>query len=595
MDYFPIGQHPVAQYNIVDAIVAAPLTWLWGALVAANGFTLVALASAGAGMHLLARTAGASHASSLLAGLALQTSSLVSHEIQDGRLSQAFLLPWLLGLAGMYTLARSTDSGRRVTILAILTGLAVGITHLSYWFYGLFLVLACVPLLAAEIRNIGRAQARGLLIAFAVAAATCLPAILSLARKFRTLPGVERAAEPWMSLLPQAGHSFSLAMSIRFAHWPLWPLWTAEAEGILGQPGPPDHHVPIVVLCLALGGTTWALNRHLRPRRGPSTESGSPSLHHQGLFSHSNTNGSILTWASVALVGWALSLGPYLKNANGVPTDLPLPYLALYKSSSWFQRLWWPNRMALIAWVGLAVAAALGLDLLVRKLAREDRHRAYIHVFVLALIFADSGLRGPSLPLSSVGVPAPSRLYAELDGALVTTPVLASHTQSRAHLWYQVHHEQPILHGLGNHLPAHRPDGYEHYVESNALLRALSHASAGTDASVTVTPSDIQTLLDDGFRWVVLDPSTFQTGRISAVEEVEKVLQQAWGDADHTDGAVRVWAIESIDEERTVMQPSSRRRGRKPGGRTRRARGGPHGPSGQSDHGRAHPPVPDEK
>jgi hypothetical protein len=98
--FFPVGLDPLAQYNIMDALLAVPLFWLFSSTVAYNLFACFVIWSTAASTDLLMRTIGVSPKGALFAGLALTTSASVRNELAAGRFSQAMLVFWLLGLAG---------------------------------------------------------------------------------------------------------------------------------------------------------------------------------------------------------------------------------------------------------------------------------------------------------------------------------------------------------------------------------------------------------------------------------------------------------------------------------------------------------------
>ena len=91
-NYFPLGQQPIAQYNLLDAFLAYPFLKLLGVRLGYNLFATLIVYSSAWGMHILARVAGASILPAVFAGIALETSSFLLLELQHGRLSQALLI-----------------------------------------------------------------------------------------------------------------------------------------------------------------------------------------------------------------------------------------------------------------------------------------------------------------------------------------------------------------------------------------------------------------------------------------------------------------------------------------------------------------------
>ena len=69
-NFFPVGQAPVAQYNLLDAVLGAPFLHVLPPVLGYNLFALLVLASSALGAFVLARVAGASVPAAVVAGLA---------------------------------------------------------------------------------------------------------------------------------------------------------------------------------------------------------------------------------------------------------------------------------------------------------------------------------------------------------------------------------------------------------------------------------------------------------------------------------------------------------------------------------------------
>ena len=92
-----VQKPPLAQYNLLDAMLAWPLLKIFGVRIGYNLFAVLITYSTAWGMHALTRTAGVSVLPAIYAGVALETSSFLLLELSHGRLSQAMLVFWLLG------------------------------------------------------------------------------------------------------------------------------------------------------------------------------------------------------------------------------------------------------------------------------------------------------------------------------------------------------------------------------------------------------------------------------------------------------------------------------------------------------------------
>lgn len=468
-NFFPLGQRPVAQYNLLDALLFSPLLAIFGPRLGYNLAALGVMVSAAMGMDRLTRVAGAGTAGGLLAGLGLESSTFLIMEITHGRLSQGLLVFFLLALSGIVQIGRGQGSWR----IAGLTGLMVGATALTYWYFGLFLILAAAPLWLAELRAWDRGRWAWLGLAAAVALALTLPPLVLLSRGYGDLPGVQRAFEAWLSYGWFSREEFGLSMAISQSHWPGWPVLHTLSD-------PDEKLVSAAVLVLGLGGLLWRPWGRLR-------------------------------WLVVALIGYLLTLGPYPKLADGLPRPFELPYLWLYEHLPFFDRFWWPQRLELLVWVGLLVLAGLHLDrLLAWSAARWPRVVRWAAWLLPFLALADLRWRHPYVPIIADPPPAIDlSLYSSVDGPIVTTPVLSEGERSRHLLWMQIFHQQPILAGLGDHIPSHRPPGYAAYIQDNGLLSALAKLSVGELRSATIDPIDVQALIDDGFVWAVVDPAIY--------------------------------------------------------------------------------------
>ncbi|MFT4975367.1 MAG: hypothetical protein ACI8S6_001254, partial [Myxococcota bacterium] len=163
-NFFPAGQNPLSQYNLFDAILFWPLFAVLGPRLGYNVAALLTLWSSAAGAHVLARTIGGSRTTAIFAGIALETSAFCMLELSHGRLSQALLVFWLLALSGLLRIM----AGKGTWKLAVLTGLAAAATHLTYWYYGLFLTLTAIPLWGAELWFWNGRRWRQLILAAAV-------------------------------------------------------------------------------------------------------------------------------------------------------------------------------------------------------------------------------------------------------------------------------------------------------------------------------------------------------------------------------------------------------------------------------------------
>jgi hypothetical protein len=507
----PTGQAPAAWYNLVDGLLGAP--WV-AALGPERGYTAAALlflASAGAAGAALAHRAGADTSGAAVAGVGLMTSPFVILELANGRLAQVLVVFPLLALAGFSALR---DGDRRATAV-VATGALLSLSALTYWFYGLMVLFGVVLIWLAP----GAARRRSTMPPLggvgAVTALLCGPFVVRLGQRFATLPGVERPLEAWLDPGPLAGGQTSLAFAMADSHGPLWPLWALESD-------PSDLRLPWVLLALAGAGLL----------KGGLTR---------------------WRWAALALTGWALTLGPWLRSPGGGFLEIPLPWLFLHEYLPFFSRLWWPTRASLLVVPAICVLAALGARAVLRG------RPAWVALVPLALLLGELGVRAHYLPVPmGPGRPVDTAFYAKLDGALITTPVMGPSGGGRHLLWLQAWHGMPILGGLGDHLPGHIPKQQQQFIDDNGLLRALRDASDDRMRGGVVTPADIEALQAAGFRWVVVDASVYRPSREGPwSRNFREVVEPVWGRPDVSSRRAVAWEVTAIDS--AVTLPALRR------------------------------------
>jgi len=505
--FFPIGLNPVMQYNLVDAVAGAPWIWGFGPRVGYNLAVITALIGTGLAGAWLARGAGTSRAGALLCGLSIEASSYVGMELHEGRVSQAMLVFWLLGLGGLVRLLR----GRGGIGLAIGTGLAAAAAAGVYWYHGFAWLLGAAVLLAASARSLTRGVLTRLGIAAVVGLALTLPFILALLDAWEVLPGVSRVVEDPLAVSNPDSLKTGLEIASEHGRWPLWP--------IIGRPGQEmGHQLSLVVLALA--GLALAVKARRR-----------------------------WAWLGVAGIGWVLALGPILQGWSAA-TALPLPFQVLYDHVPTFDRMWWPQRFELLTVVGTGVLAGFGLDALLKRRARP--HLWLAAVIVLSLV--DAPLRSGVLPLKASEAPATHpALYAELEGPLLTVPILPTAEISNRALYIQTQHGLPTMHGDGEHIQAHRPPGFTDAVEQNELLSALHELHLRGRVQRTIEPEAVDALIEAGFVYAVADPAVYpgRSGRNWATT-YGRVFKQLFGPPIRVVQGGGVWRIVPIDEAQTV-------------------------------------------
>jgi hypothetical protein len=519
-NYFPSGQYPTAWYNLVDAILASPLIHFLGLSHGYNLFIILLLWTTGLGAHALSRSVGSSHQAALTSGLMWICCSWILTEIIIGRLSQAMMIFFLLGLAGLVRLA----AGERSLRLSILTGLFIALCALGYWFYGLFLLVAGAVIWAASLTEEHEATSHGpawagLGIAAAVTALLCIYPVLAITLDFSGQPGVTRAMEAWLDHGEIGRGEFGLNMAILHGNWVGWPWLDAR-----GDSSPSSLPILVWIPLLAAGFIGWKKRAAGRAGTG------------------------VARWVLLALLGYVLSLGPYLKLGQVETTTLPLPFLMLYDGLPFFDRLWWPDRFSILFFAGTGVLLSLSVDTL-----REAgwRRSSWIPALVAAGIVLETGTIAGVHPIPAAHPrPVDAALYEGLEGPMLTVPLMGVSDDSRHVLWAQTFHGQPITGGLGDHIEGHRPTEYVEFVESNSLLRLLARLSQGETASAIIHPEDIDALLEQGLIWAVVDHQVFPIGEDDIWGRCFRdVFHTIWGLPERQAPRGAVWRIEPLSSE----------------------------------------------
>jgi hypothetical protein len=409
--YYPEGIGLFWQtLNVTNGLLAFPVTLAAGPVAAYNLLALASFVLAGLTMFWLARALGASQPAAFVAGLLYSFAPLHVARLVDGQLEH-LSIQWLPLYALL--LRAALEQGRR------LAALGAGLLLLWITYTSLYQGLACLLLLAVYalvllVRERSWANVRQLAIGGAV---VLLVWIVPLTPQ---LVGASSRGGPdhdWLD--SQRLHSATpLDFGLPNPNHPLW----GQAVSSLGQALHPDAgswNVALGLGLLALAGL--ALLGSPPARREP--------------------------WPWVALLCVVLALGPELK-LGGQATGLPLPY-ALLNSFPPVRLGQRPNYLALVALLALALVAARGVDLLLRRYP----HRRGLLLAGLGVLLACELMPRP-LALTDPGV---QPIFEELaddqePGAVLELPFLP---ESSEPLKAQLVHGRPIMGGFVSRTPAY--------------------------------------------------------------------------------------------------------------------------------------------
>ncbi len=468
--FFPEGFDPfVVTPNILDHLTALPLVIALPWPLSDNLWWWAILLTNGLAAHFLGWSIGRSHGTGALAGIAFMTSEAVLREANLHHAPQAMLAWAPLLLAALLLPA---DKIRYRTALAAGACLAVG--ALSYWYAGLFAVLAMAPLLV-------RQKPRYLAMGAGLVLTMCLPSLLPQLLDWGNHPITTGA-----SLAPprDVHESFqSLAEADQFVAWhgvdPLF--WLREVT--------PDtsNRIPITLLvAAALGARAWS-PRHRRN----------------------------LIWITV--LGSIMVLGPVLRWEDAVVlidgSPIPMPFAAFRALHPVTERLTWPERWGWLIPLGLIALAC----------------RAPRPTLLAGMLLLENALLSPNLPLQSddlrygtcwAQIPAGERAIIEL-------PLDRGLRSARAALHGRMH-GRPVVNPVLLPPGMRAPEAWEVWVQSSALMEYLAKVERGR------TPPDpgveaIQEAQTAGIGAIALEVEPGHGLRASRQSRVRTILGQHLG------------------------------------------------------------------
>jgi hypothetical protein len=517
--FFPWGKDVYLHTggNLLDALLAAPLRLALGPIAGTNLFVVLALVGNAIGAWRLADAAQADPWGKRAAVLVALLSSQLLLEIDAGRTTQALLLPCFLWIE---CLMRPPTARR-----GLLGGVALGVSALVYWYYGL----------------VG-----------AVIGAVVLPARLALAAVGT------RGAEAMRGLLAVGG----AALVALPAAWPMLShLQAGEVPGLL-----------------ALGDSTGPLGRlQLLTEQGDSqglsiltlTGRAAGLSELDGL--QVSTGARLFTEAHLLALGLAVALrrqqawvlllvvavavgiafGPGLVVCEQVVPNPP--YLAAVERIDLLRRWWWPQRAAVFALIGccgLAGVAVAGLPTRLRGSA----------TLVLLMLLAWRPVSASLLPLPawSAAVSPGFRCLAEAPaGAVVELP----YALDQKNLYHQTVHGKPQLGGMLVTKDAFVPAGTRALLRDNTFLRGLVEITAVERVrEPDVEPGDREALVALGFRYVAVRTEAFW--RLRAQQDGVLVRRSDWqrgrrlllpmlGEPAFEDEELAIWTLDGSSLECT--------------------------------------------
>lgn len=453
--FYPFGKEVFAHTgnNFVDAVMAVPFQWVFGHTLYSPMWTMVLVVGNAVAFRPLARYV-LGDAFAAFAATALWTiNPFVFFELTAGRPTQAMC--WFLPVAVLYFLrcAREPGVGNAVWL-----GIAVAVAGWTYWFSGFFLVLLLLPLAVWELWGAGdRLRVLGRwALGVVVCAALVAPGVFAMAGEVGAgnVPGVAvekgsifQAPKPMGNNVSADLHGIWL-MELYGAPLffnPAWglPLLVAPWLRRLQVPGGRGRWVVALVFVLAFAG------------------------------------GTLFRWEEHVVV-------------------MP-QYMLLYNHVPFFDRLWFPYRMAAVAFI----PASLLLGALCASLPRP---RAALGA--LATVGLVAQVLAGTWPHNHRVARAPA-MVADLKnhgGAVIFLPMKIQHDG----LMWQTEFQLPTFGGMGESAPIFWPKEFRVRL-NNSLVKSLRGAAITPGRPKRVSAKDRALIEKEGFRWVILRRSLLES------------------------------------------------------------------------------------
>jgi hypothetical protein len=254
-------------------------------------------------------------------------------------------------------------------------------------------------------------------------------------------------------------------------------------------------------------------------------------------------------WAVVGVVGFVLSLGPYLSH-GGERSPVPLPFLAL-QAIPGLDVIRVPGRFGIVGVLGISILAALGARALLERV--PPGRVLVVTGLVVAVVLVD--LVPPALPQRDDVVPEPYHAIAAHDGggAVLELPLQwatgvrlvggGGHGYQGKQMVYATVHGRPLASGSVSRLSTTRLERLLAVPLYAAVLQLQSPGGPDPDVAPTI---DRAMLRAAGIGYVVHH-------RDVAVPRVRRAIQALELPVLASDGDVTVWLVPEGD--RSIRLP----------------------------------------
>jgi hypothetical protein len=597
--FYPLGKDIFAHTgnNFVDALISVPFQWIFGfpryeSIFVAVIFFLDAVTFRSLARRVVDRDTSVGFLRGIWGGprltwaafvavLLWQTNSYILFELTCGRLTQALL--WFLPLSVERFLAVEDtlrEEGRIRWRSAILSGFLMGLQAWTYWFMGYFMALffAWLTILALwgvrrNRRSLWRmAAATGVVAAASVAVVAPAGIGMWLRASTGTVPGLAGGDSGVFDLPRSLGNNVAASLH----GYLLMEVWGAPMFGFVTW-------IVAIVLALAFG----------RQR---------------------------LRWVGGAVVAVIFALGPSIPPWHPI-SDHPIKmfhYLLAYHLLPFFDRLWFPYRLVVIAFLCVSLAAGTAWARIFPWLqsrfsawkvakGRVARLAPVLVPVICALLLAVNLVEQNGRyvwPFVTRDVDPPKiffflRDHAKDDGkveAVIHVPIGVTQTSI---VWQTIHH-QPMFGGMGENAPLLWPEGFAARLRNDFVRFLYNVTRQPSETKIPKDDSGQKSLVSEGFRWLVLHreildspmPETEATHLATEAEEealpflVTQHLREVLGEPVAVEGGIVLWDLlqatpplegmvpTEYDLTHRIWNPSEqpdyervlRERGRMPGG-----------------------------
>jgi hypothetical protein len=489
------------------ALLALPITWIFGPAMAYNLILLGRMAMAGLAAQMLCEELSEPGPHSWLAGAAYATTPFVLCELANG-ISEVCATQWLP--LTLWAALRAIDRGRKRDWA--LLGLFQGITSVTTFYYGLTSALLVAALVGFHlVRRLmeDREQAIATLRGGGIAALCGLVLVLPHWLIFRASladPGalIKRSGELNLQLM---AHN---AVDPRVYFMP-GDFQSVDLATVYGEPFIHTAYLRWSVLLLLGLALVWG-SRRLRG------------------------------WSLLALFSMILGLGPYLWwggqwfTVGEMKFSLPFEWLRQLAPELAITH---PLRLSLGAQaIGCALAGA-GLGVLLRKLSLEGQ-RARVAVGGLALLCMAEGLFASSAtwPVPTSDARVSQALTDAPDGMVLELPAEVGTTmETSVYFWHQTAHERPIPYTpdvrMGSARDTKTFQAFQRQSDSRDPMLGIQEHPIAPDAA---TAAHIR----ETYGMIVLHPDFEQ--RAGLVPSYVDALSPVFGPPEEVDG-MKIWRL----------------------------------------------------